>query len=96
MTVLELNPIGLKLDVVVTDQEEADKLKKLGHITVGFISCPKWKVMVVRCHQYLHGLAALPRTAKQEINWPTATNATKLVTELQNAQIQQNVSCVRR
>ncbi|XP_051153639.1 uncharacterized protein LOC127276930 [Leptopilina boulardi] len=54
VTVLGPNQRGMKLAVVVTNQEEADRLEELGRIKVGFMCCPiRKRVMVVRCHRCL-------------------------------------------
>ncbi|XP_043479900.1 uncharacterized protein LOC122509731 [Leptopilina heterotoma] len=54
VTVLGPNRRGMKLAVVVTNLEEANRLQKLGHVKIGFMCCPiKRRVMVVRCHRCL-------------------------------------------
>lgn len=45
VTVLGPNKRGVKLTVVVTSKEEADKLKKVGNIKIGFISYMIRRVM---------------------------------------------------
>ncbi|XP_043481249.1 uncharacterized protein LOC122510557 [Leptopilina heterotoma] len=54
VTVLGPNKRGIKLAVVVTSQEDAHKLEKIGHIKIGFVSCRiSRRVMVTRCHSCL-------------------------------------------
>ncbi|XP_043472984.1 uncharacterized protein LOC122505438 [Leptopilina heterotoma] len=54
VTVLGPNKRGVKLAVVVTNQEDADKLEKIGHIKIGFVSCKiRSRTMVTRCHNCL-------------------------------------------
>ncbi|XP_043470554.1 uncharacterized protein LOC122503870 [Leptopilina heterotoma] len=54
VTVLGPNKRGVKLAVVVISQEDADKLEKVGHVKIGFVSCRiRSRVMVKRCHRCL-------------------------------------------
>ncbi|XP_043470912.1 uncharacterized protein LOC122504080 [Leptopilina heterotoma] len=54
VTVLGPNKRGVKLAVVVTSQEDADKLEKVGHVKIGFVSCRiRSRAMVKRCHRCL-------------------------------------------
>ncbi|XP_051167802.1 CCHC-type zinc finger nucleic acid binding protein-like [Leptopilina boulardi] len=56
----------MKLAVVVTNLDEADRLEKLGHIKVGFMCCPiKRRVMVLRCHRCL-GYGHIARSCAAE------------------------------
>ncbi|XP_043481639.1 uncharacterized protein LOC122510801 [Leptopilina heterotoma] len=54
VTVLGPNKRGAKLAVVVTSQEDADKLEEIGHIKIGFVSCKiRRRTMVTWCHKCL-------------------------------------------
>lgn len=54
VTVLGTNMQGMKLAVLVADQEEAERLEHFGCIMIGFISCSiRKRLMVTRFHRCL-------------------------------------------